>query len=180
MNRIPKKDDPRIITPVDAMVSTARSFAPGVEDWWITVYGTVNTLLPIEKRGLINQEKCFNESTQCTSNIQDNKERCTNKAVYISVGLFMTQKEPVNIMECRIRAFCAYCLYRDMINALHNIIHPNSFQKSEQNSEEVDPDSFFVVMEKVKFFEYYIPQIAKFLELNDPLALKTLNNECID
>ena len=176
--RIPSKDDSRLRTPVNEIAEAAMVFAPKVRHWWITTYGIIATFLPIEQRKLIPARNADRADLKCsTQSDRGDTTACPNEAKYVSVGLFVSQKPPIKILECRIRNFCPSCLYVSMTKALSKVMRPEFFRKSEQNQDEADPDSIYAVRERAEFLQYCIQEVVAYMEANDPGALDALNEK---
>jgi len=84
------------------------------------------------------------------------------------------------VMECRIRNFCPGCLYVSMTKALSKVMRPEFFRKSEQNADEADPDSIFIVSERAEYLQFCIQEVVAYMDANDPAALEALNERIIE
>jgi hypothetical protein len=166
----------RLRTPVESIVTAVTAFAPKVGHWWITTYGVVASFLPISQRGFIPQRNLDKKDVKCsTQSDQGDSTGCPNEAKYVTVGLFVNQKDPIRVMECRVRTFCPGCLYVSMTKALSKVMRPEFFRKSEQNADEADPDSIYIVSERAEYLQFCIQEVVDFMEKNDPTALDALN-----
>jgi hypothetical protein len=174
--RLPKKDDTRLRTPIVEMVAAVQEFAPKVGHWWITTYGVVASFLPIDQRKLLPARNVDKNDLKCsTQSDRGDATACPNEAKYVSVGLFVNQKAPIKVMECRVRNFCPSCLYVSMTKALSKVMRPEFFRKSEQNADEADPDSIYIVSERAEYLQHCIQEVVGYMEINDPTALEALN-----
>ena len=180
MKRLPKKDDTRLSTPVEEMAQAALEFAPKIQNWWITTYGVLGSFLPISQRKLIPSRSLDKLDSKCSTQTERaDVASCPNEAQYISIGLFVNQKPPIRVMECRVRNFCPSCLYVSMTKALSKVMRPEFFRKSEQNADEADPDSIYTVSERAEFLQYCIREVVAYMEANDPTALEALNEKIV-
>lgn len=175
-DRLPKKDDPRLRTPIAGINTAVTTYAPKIGHWWITTYGVIASFLPIEQRNYIPQRNIDKNDKKCsTQSERGDAGACPNEAKYVSIGLFVSQKEPIRVMECRVRNFCPGCLYVSMTKALSKVMRPEFFRKSEQNQDEADPDSVYIVGERAEYLQYCIQEVVDYMEKNDPAALDALN-----
>jgi len=105
---------------------------------------------------------------------------CTNEAKYLSVGLFVSHKPPFVIMEGRVRNFCPACLYVSMTMALSKVVHPEFYRKDDENEDETDVDSVWVVTERADYLQFCIQEVVAYMTKYDPDGLETLNAKIVE
>jgi hypothetical protein len=151
----------------DLLYKKACEAVPDIDSWWINSPVSIDSMRRIKGTG----HACKHKPAKPPNTVGG----CYNHAEFEIVTVFIVPSTG-EVATVRSLAICSVCLYNSMSAALVHMTAPDFYDKVvKRNDDDDDPDSMYLIAERMDFLQYYMQEVVKVLRTERPDVFEEIN-----